>query len=772
MWVACLHGHYSWVVISFHAAAICIRTGSVPAMDVSPTIAEFRYRAFIAYSHQDEVWAKWLHKALETYRVPTRLVGTKTEGGVITRRLAPIFRDRAELPSAPDLSRKINEALEQSANLIVICSPDSATSHYVNEEISTYKRLDRADRILCLIVGGEPHASAVAGREAEECFAPALRFQFGPGSVPTEESATPIAADLRPGKDGKTNAKLKLIAGMLDIGFDALKQREHHRHMQRMIAVTALSLVATLIATGLAIDAVFARKAAVVARQTAERRQKQAENLVEFMLGDLNDKLNQVQRLDILEATDNQAMKYFQSLPTIDVTDQALMLRAKALQKIGSIRMSQGNIPAALESYRAALAVAGELARRAPADPVRRVAYADGFKWVGNAYWYQGDLDSSLQNFQQAIELLERAAAGMPEDAELAFNLASARTNAGRVFEARGDLSRAKVLYESVQQTFEGLQAREPGNVRWRSELGDAYDNLGKLALEQGQLVQAITAYRADQRIKALLAANDPKNYDAQENLLISDAILGRTLALCGANEAAMQYVRDAVGLATKLVAFDSTQAYWREDLAYYSQLLGGLLRQGGRLDEAAGLDADAVRLLDVLATMDKTNARWRRELAVAQLEAARLQIARGDYHAAQDRLTSALATIKSARATTPSDLNLTVLAADADIVAGRIAAKHQDKVSAREYWMRARDAAAPIAQKGDDPNVLATWVSALILLDDVSATRPVLQKLAGMGYRTPDMDALLAAKKSSYTANPDVVRRITAEVLRHTEIQ
>src|SRR5271165_4683038 len=115
----------------------------MPEMDTSPTIAEFRYRAFIAYSHQDEAWAKWLHKALETYRVPARLVGTKTEVGAIPPRLAPIFRDRDELPSSPDLSRKINEALAQSEHLIVICSPHSAASRYVNEEIITFKRLDR-----------------------------------------------------------------------------------------------------------------------------------------------------------------------------------------------------------------------------------------------------------------------------------------------------------------------------------------------------------------------------------------------------------------------------------------------------------------------------------------------------------------------------------------------------------------------------------------------------------------------------------------------------
>jgi tetratricopeptide (TPR) repeat protein len=726
-------------------------------MNDHPTTGDFKYKAFIAYSHQDEAWAKWLHKALETYRVPTRLVGMRTAIGEIPRRLAPIFRDRAELPSASDLDHKVNEALDQSANLIVICSPHSATSHYVNEEIITFKRLGKADRIFCLIIAGEPHASAIAGREAEECFAPALRLNVGADGTPAQNGIEPIAADARQGRDGKTNAKLKLVAGMLDIGFDALKQREHHRHMQRMVAITAVALVAMLITTGLAIDAVISGKA-------AERRQKQAENLVGFMLGDLNDKLSQVQRLDILEATDNEAMRYFRSLPTNDVTDQALALRAKALEKIGSIRTSQGKLPEALESYRAALALTRKLADRAPADPTRQVAYASDFNWIGNGYWFQGDLERSLENFEQAIRLLEKAAAAMPDDKELAFNLSSARTNAGRVFEARGQYAQAKELYEDVQKTFEGLRTREPGTVRWQSELGDAYDNLGKLALEQGQIVQAVAAYRHDQHIKAELAAADPKNYDAQENLLISDAILGRTLALCGASEAATHYVRDAVSLATGLIAFDSTQTYWREDLAYYSQLLGGLLRQSGQLDEASRLDDDAVRVFDELVATDKTNARWRRELAVAQLEGTRLQIARGNYVAAEHQLTSALATIKLARETTPSDLNLILLTANADIVSGLIATKHKDTKSASDSWIQARDTVAPIVRVGDDPNVLAAWASALLLLDNVGAVRPVLQKLAAMGYRTPDFDALLAEKKMPYAVDAQVVQRITSE--------
>ena len=63
----------------------------------------FKYKAFISYSHQDKKVVNWLHKKLETYRVPKSLVGKKTTSGVIDKRLYPIFRDREELPTSNEL---------------------------------------------------------------------------------------------------------------------------------------------------------------------------------------------------------------------------------------------------------------------------------------------------------------------------------------------------------------------------------------------------------------------------------------------------------------------------------------------------------------------------------------------------------------------------------------------------------------------------------------------------------------------------------------------
>ncbi|HEY8682676.1 MAG TPA: toll/interleukin-1 receptor domain-containing protein, partial [Rhodanobacter sp.] len=152
-------------------------------MTQASVMPAFRYRAFISYSHQDKSWANWLHKALEAYRVPRRLVGVTTTAGVVPVRLTPIFRDRDELPSATDLNATVQEALEHSACLIVICSPHAARSRWVNEEIHAFKRLGRADRILCLIVGTRP-AGEEDERELEHYFPPALRYRVDADGAP------------------------------------------------------------------------------------------------------------------------------------------------------------------------------------------------------------------------------------------------------------------------------------------------------------------------------------------------------------------------------------------------------------------------------------------------------------------------------------------------------------------------------------------------------------------------------------------------------------
>jgi hypothetical protein len=88
----------------------------------------YKYKAFISYSHGDEKWAAWLHRALEAYRPPKQIVGRETPMGRVPERFAPVFRDREELATSTSLGDMLTEALRKSACQIVICSPRAAKS--------------------------------------------------------------------------------------------------------------------------------------------------------------------------------------------------------------------------------------------------------------------------------------------------------------------------------------------------------------------------------------------------------------------------------------------------------------------------------------------------------------------------------------------------------------------------------------------------------------------------------------------------------------------
>ena len=231
-----------------------------------------KYWAFVSYSHQDSAWSDWLFKALETYRVPRRLVGRATRSGTVPPRLFPVFRDRDELPGSSELSTNLVEALRGSRYLVVICSPHAARSRWVNEEIRSFKAMGSEARILALIVSGEPNATDKPDSGMLECFPPALRYR---GEEGASERAEPIAADVRPGKDGKPLALLKLVSGIIGVDFDELRQRERERVRARNfrigLAATAGTLAVVLGSMWLSVDARIERaiergRAAMMAR--------------------------------------------------------------------------------------------------------------------------------------------------------------------------------------------------------------------------------------------------------------------------------------------------------------------------------------------------------------------------------------------------------------------------------------------------------------------------------------------------------------------------
>src|SRR5262245_58447927 len=173
------------------------------------------YRAFISCSHEDAIWAKWLHRWLENFRSDNQLIGRDLRG-TIHKTLRPIFRDPGNLGHVRS-SQQTLAALEASQTLILICSPASARSSYVAEQIRIFKSRHPERLVIPLIVDGKPN-----DRELE-CFPPTLKFKLDVDGKITDEPSEVQAVDAR--EDGETLALAKIVAGMLGVSSDEVFQK-------------------------------------------------------------------------------------------------------------------------------------------------------------------------------------------------------------------------------------------------------------------------------------------------------------------------------------------------------------------------------------------------------------------------------------------------------------------------------------------------------------------------------------------------------------------
>jgi len=191
-----------------------------------------RYRGFISYSQRDKPIAKRLHRALETYRIPT---GVDAAVGP-TRSLGRFFRDDDEMGASQSLGSALEGALDDAENLIVICSPAAAQSRWVDAEVRRFKRRGSA-RVFAVIAAGEPD-SADPNRE---CFPPSLKAKIDADGNPTGEPDEPRAPDLQ--REGMQRVRVELAAGLLNVSFDALWQRDRRRARRSRLLLSAAVLV-------------------------------------------------------------------------------------------------------------------------------------------------------------------------------------------------------------------------------------------------------------------------------------------------------------------------------------------------------------------------------------------------------------------------------------------------------------------------------------------------------------------------------------------------
>ena len=209
-----------------------------------PLDLTYRYDVFVSYRHRglDRRWANWLVLALESYRPPKSLaVVLRSAGG--PDRIRRVFRDDDEASAGGGLSEKLRTALRESRYLVVVCSRHTPSSTWVDREVNYFESIGRANRVLPLLIDGEP------GESFPRTLRSRAKLDSLAGSHDSSADVELLAADARPldgvsSRETKRRALLKIVATALGVAYDDLYQRDRRRRLQRN----------RLIATGSAIS--------------------------------------------------------------------------------------------------------------------------------------------------------------------------------------------------------------------------------------------------------------------------------------------------------------------------------------------------------------------------------------------------------------------------------------------------------------------------------------------------------------------------------------
>ena len=169
------------------------------------------------------------------------LTGRETALGPVPKELRPIFRDREDFSAGLTLTAQTIAALDASAALIVLCSPASAKSHAVNEEVRLFKQRCPDRLIVPVILAGKPNNGV------RECFPPALKFKLdADGKVTDQPADVPIAPDVP--EEGRELVLSKVVASLIGVPPDqvfkrAERERRRWTRIRYAIAATVLLLV-------------------------------------------------------------------------------------------------------------------------------------------------------------------------------------------------------------------------------------------------------------------------------------------------------------------------------------------------------------------------------------------------------------------------------------------------------------------------------------------------------------------------------------------------
>ena len=406
--------------------------------------------------------------------------------------------------------------------------------------------------------------------------------------------------------------------------------------------------------------AIAAHAAAVAAEEKARAARDEAEGLVQYMVGDLRERLEPLGRLDLLEAVAERVGLYLGDGMPSDLVAGAEMGRARSRAAtsylLARLESAQGRLATADTSAERARALRAMIVDSPDASVADRVALAQSELQVAAMARGLGRRTQAERSIEEALARLEPLTTTDDAPLEAVRARGAAHLAAGDLASTGGDLPSAEAAFRAAVDWRTRLSDREPRQHRWRELLAEAHDRLGDVRLEQGALDDAEAQYRAAMAIRERLLAVHPDNLRWVRALGVSHEQLGDLATDRGQLADAAQHFADALGAMRRAAEGNPTHLRWRRDHAVGLIKVGDAASQLGRRASAIDFYRQAEEVIATLVAHDGDDVGWLRDLNVVRWRRAAELIDGGDLETAAPVLDAALTSAQSITGRVPGN--------------------------------------------------------------------------------------------------------------------
>jgi DNA-binding winged helix-turn-helix (wHTH) protein/tetratricopeptide (TPR) repeat protein len=372
---------------------------------------------------------------------------------------------------------------------------------------------------------------------------------------------------------------------------DGSSRRERRQRWLRRGAVATVSVLAVVAASGFAI--------AHRARLQAEQDRLRTAGMVEYMLGDLTDRLERVGRLDLLDEVSSRIQR---DLGSANARSQDTRLeRSRVLRQLAKIRVARGTLDSAAPLVAESLSLAELLAREQPDSAEALLNLGESRYWAGYLAYQRGDNALALQQWTGYREAAERATTLAPQDAKAWVEASYALNTLGTLSRGAEQHQQALALFQqSVAYKRRALQLNE-GDLRLRADLADSVSWVASSLDRLGKWPEARSAY--DDAIGVITDVRRRAPQDAEwmhrESILRTQR--GQILSSLGDRELARVDYQAAVQLLDRIGAAEPDRSDWARDRSVAHRSAGELALDLRNLTEATTHFSRADELLKAL---------------------------------------------------------------------------------------------------------------------------------------------------------------------------